>query len=81
VDNLRLKPAEVDLDPPGISVLRGGSPADAARQIRAAFPKAIGLHEAAKVVGSSSEGSIRDAGFLLHPDPSRKFGNSPTTTA
>jgi hypothetical protein len=39
-DNLVLKPPEEILSPPGISVLKGGTPAEVAAQMRKAFPKA-----------------------------------------
>ena len=73
IDNLRLKPAEERLIPPGISVLRFGTPGEAAAAIRAAFPKASRLRAAATTVGSVSEESIRAAGFDLFADPSRKL--------
>jgi hypothetical protein len=44
VANLRLKPRERSLTPPGISVILGGTPQDAADQMRQAFPRAQGLH-------------------------------------
>src|SRR5439155_9976367 len=68
VDNLRLKPKERELDPPGISVLKTDTPGDAADQMRKAFPNATGLHEAAKTIGSTTEDKIRDAGFDIMPD-------------
>lgn len=73
VENLRLKPAEEKLTPPGISVLKFDTPGEAATAVRAAFPKAQGLHEAAKTVGSTTEESIRDAGFALIPDQTNRF--------
>jgi len=75
VENLRLKPAESDLDPPGISVLKAGAPADAAEQVKAAFPNAAKLREAARTVGSTTEEAIRGAGFDVVRDPTRKFPN------
>jgi RHS repeat-associated protein len=75
VDNLALKAAEAKLDPAGISVLLGGTPAQAAAQMRAAFPNATGLHRAAETVGSSTISKIRAAGFELFPDPTKKFPN------
>jgi hypothetical protein len=38
VENLRLKPQEAALMPPGISLLQAPSPGEAARQIQEAFP-------------------------------------------
>lgn len=75
VENLRLKPAEAALDPPGISVLKSPTPGEAAAQIRTAFPKAAGLHEAAKTVGSTSEDLIRSTGFEILANPSKKLPN------
>jgi hypothetical protein len=75
VDNLRLKPREAALSPAGISVLGTTSPAEAARQIREAFPEARVLHETAKVVGSTTVEKIRGAGFDVIPDPTRRLPN------
>ena len=52
LENLQLKPAEAKLSPPGISVLKGGTPQDAAKQMREAFPKATKLHEASRTVAT-----------------------------
>ncbi len=75
VENLRLKPQETRLNPPGISVLKAPTPREAADQIRAAFPRAVDLHEAAKLVGTTTVEKIRAAGFDVIPDPSRKLPN------
>jgi len=75
IENLRLKPQELTLEVPGISVLRCATPAEAARQIRIAFPKARRLHEAARTVGSSNEAMIRSAGFAIMAAPSRTLPN------
>jgi hypothetical protein len=78
VDNLRLKPKEEMLTPPGISVLLGGSPAEAAEQMREAFPdprKFARLHEQSATVGSASVEAITAAGFVVVPDGSKKFPN------
>jgi hypothetical protein len=75
VENLRLKPAESQLKPPGISVLKGGTPTDAAEQMKVAFPTAAKLHELTKTVGSAAEEGIRAAGFDVMPDPTRRFAN------
>jgi hypothetical protein len=75
VENLRLKPVEATLGPPGISVLKTPTPGEAAAQIRAAFPKAKGLHEATKTVGSTTEEAIRKAGFDIVPNPTKKLPN------
>lgn len=75
LENLRLKPAEATLEPPGISVLTCSSPKDAADQIRTAFPIASSLHEAAKTIGTTSEELIRSAGFDIIPNPTRRLPN------
>ena len=75
VGNLRLKPREAAMEVPGISVLKAPSPGEAARQIRAAFPRAQGLHEAAGTVGSTSESRIRGAGFVVLHVPSAALPN------
>jgi len=73
VENLRLKPAEEQLEPPGISVLKFATPGEAAAAMRAALPRAKGLHEAAKTVGTTTEEAIRSAGFDIIADRSNKF--------
>jgi hypothetical protein len=75
LENLRLKPAEAALEPPGISVLKNPTPGEAAAQMRAAFPKAPGLHKTAKTVGSTSDEAIRSAGFDVIANPTRKLPN------
>lgn len=75
MDNLRLKPRESTLHPPGISLLHAPSPAEAARQIREAFPSADVLHEAAQVIGSTTVDNIRQAGFDVLPNPTKKLPN------
>ena len=75
VENLRLKPAEETLPPPGISVLGGGTPAEAAAQIRSAFPGAANLQALAEWVGSATVEDIHKAGFEVRPDPTRRFVN------
>ena len=75
VENLRLKPREATLNPPGISLLHAPSPGEAARQIREAFPAADGLHEAAQVIGSTTVDNIRGVGFDVIPNPTKKLPN------
>jgi hypothetical protein len=75
VENLRLKPREAMLNPPGIALLQASSPGEAARQMREAFPAADGLHEAAQVIGSTTIDNIRRAGFDVIPNPTRKLPN------
>ena len=73
MENLRLKPREATLDPPGISLLQALSPGEAARQMREAFPAANALHAAAQVVASTTVDKIRQAGFDVLPNPTRKL--------
>lgn len=63
------------LNPRGISLLQAPSPAEAARQMLEAFPAADGLHEAIRVIGSTTADKIRDAGFDVIPNPTRKLPN------
>jgi hypothetical protein len=73
--NLALKPAEAHLTPPGISVLLGGTPADAASEMRSAFPNATRLQQAAGTVGSATVARIRAAGFDVIAVPTRNLPN------
>jgi hypothetical protein len=75
VENLRLKPREATLNPPGISVIKAPTPGAAAQEIRAGFPKATRLHEQAKTIGSATEEGIRSAGFDIIPTPSASLPN------
>jgi len=75
VENLRLKPREATLNPPGISLLHASSPWEVARQIRQAFPAADGLHEAAQIIGSTTVDKIRSAGFDVAPHPTKRLPN------
>lgn len=74
-ENLGLKPAEATIDPPGISLLCCPTPQEAAHQIRTAFPAATRLHEAGRVIGSTTAAKIRAAGFEVIPDPTRRLPN------
>jgi hypothetical protein len=73
--NLALKPSEAGLQPPGISVLQGGTAGEAAAQMRAAYPNATRLHAQASTVGTSTASRIEGAGFRVMPDPSKRFPN------
>jgi hypothetical protein len=75
VENLRLDPRESSLDPPGFSVLLGGTPRDAAGQMRRAYPRATDLHTKAGTVGSATTAAIRLAGFDIIAVPSRNLPN------
>ena len=74
-ENLRLKAREAQLNPPGISVLKAASPAEAVRQLREAFPNAEELHEIAQMVASTSVEKIRSTAFEIIANPTRKLPN------
>ncbi len=71
VENLELKQAEENLVPPGISILSGGSPAEAAQTMRRFFPRMAPRGKT--VVGSITVAKIREAGFDVIMDPTRRF--------
>ena len=73
VENLRLKPTEATLNPPGIS--HAPSPEAAALQMREVFPAANQLHEAAQVIGSTTADKIRGAGFDVIANSTKKLPN------
>jgi hypothetical protein len=73
--NLALTDVEKKLDPPGFSVLIGGTPQQAALQIRTAFPNATRLHEQSKVVATAQLASIRAIGFDVLPWPTVRLPN------
>lgn len=75
VENLRLKPREVALDVPGISVLKCPTPPEAAAQMRSVLPHARGLGKAANTIGSTTENLIRSAGFEIIAVPSTALPN------
>jgi hypothetical protein len=69
--NLAIKPAETALSPPGISLLQGGSPSDAAQAMRQRFPRQA--PRGRTVVGSATAAAIRAAGFDVIMDPTARF--------
>ena len=75
VDNLRLKTLEENLVPPGISLFACDTPEEAAAQIRKAFPHATRLLEASRTVGSATVESLRQIGFDVIADPTKRFSN------
>jgi hypothetical protein len=70
VVNLRLKPREARIDPPGISVLLGGTPAEVAAQARVAFERMPRLYAQTATIGTSTVAGIRSAGFDVLSDAS-----------
>ena len=73
--NLGLKPAEAKLNPPGISVLIGGTPADTAADFRRVFGPRSSLGRLASTVGTAEIEQIRKAGFDVIPAPTKNFPN------
>lgn len=75
VANLRLSPLDLLDAPPGISVLMGGAPQQAAAQMRQAFPASRKWRQTAGTVATANAGSVRQAGFDVIPDPTSRFPN------
>jgi hypothetical protein len=75
VANLRLSLLDQQEVPPGISVLLGGTPQEAAEQMRRAFPKSRKWRDGARIVATATASAIRVAGFDVLPDPTAKFPN------
>ncbi|HEX3314142.1 MAG TPA: hypothetical protein VHR72_04580 [Gemmataceae bacterium] len=69
--NLALKPIESTLIPPGISVQQGVTAAESAEAMRRQFPRMA--PKGTTVVGSSTVGEIRKAGFDVIMDPTPRF--------
>lgn len=75
VSNLRLSPIDQGLIPPGLSVLLGGTPKEAAVQMRQAFPSSRKWQAASRIVGTTTAAALRQAGFEVIPDPTVRFSN------
>jgi hypothetical protein len=75
IENLRLKPKDAGLSPPGISVIQAPTPAAAAEEMRTGYPNAGNLYEQAKTIGSASVQAIEQAGFQVIPKRSRRLPN------
>jgi hypothetical protein len=73
--SLALRPHEASLDPPGISVLLGGTPGLAASDMRRVFGPRSTLGRLASVVGTARVDEIRRAGFDVIPKPTGNFPN------
>src|SRR6266481_1712824 len=73
--NLVLRPPEAKLEPPGISVLIGGTPAQTAADFRRVFGTKSILGQAVGTVGTAEIGQIRAVGFDVVPVPTRNFPN------
>jgi len=74
VAGLRPKPAELAVTPPGISVLVGGTPAEAVAQMRAVYPRSK-KWMTATTVGTATVDQVRAAGFEVIADPTPNFPN------
>src|SRR5713101_6758809 len=75
IENLRLKPREMKLHPPGISILKAPTAGHAAVQMKEVFPQAKALHEHARIIGTTSLDRIRSAGFDVIAKPTRLLAN------
>jgi hypothetical protein len=73
--NLELKPQESKLDPPGISVLIGGTPGETAADFRRVFGPRSSIGQAAKTVGTAQIDQIRALGFDVVSVPTDNFPN------
>ncbi len=71
IENLSLKSDEAALMPPGISVLRSISPADAGEEMRRQFPRVA--PRGMTVVASTTVGEVRKVGFDVIMNPTRRF--------
>lgn len=74
VADLRLNPQDAGAIPPGISVLIGGTPEEAADQMRTTFPGRRWRARSA-TVGSAVVAAIRSAGFDVIAAASTKLPN------
>ncbi len=73
VENLRLGRLDAAAVPPGLSVLTGGTPGQAAAQMRAAYQSR--KWQAAEVVASASAAAVRAAGFDVVAMSTNKLPN------
>jgi hypothetical protein len=72
---LRLSALDERDSPPGISVLLGGTPQEAAAAMRQAFPKSQKWRLLAGTVGTATVAAVRSAGFDVLADATTKFPN------
>ncbi|MCE9530700.1 MAG: hypothetical protein K8T89_06175 [Planctomycetes bacterium] len=73
--NLTLKPFEEKLDPPGISVLIGGTPEETAADMRRVFGPRSTLGKLAGVVATARLEAIRACGFDVIAAATSNFPN------
>ncbi len=74
VANLRLKPGEVTLTPPGISTHVGGTPGEAVDNMRAVYNRSK-KWQGPQTVATTTAVDIRSAGFDVIADPTPNFPN------
>ena len=70
-----LKPPEAKLNPPGISILIGGTPEQAAADFRRVFGPRSTLGKQATTVGTAEAHRIREMGFDVLSVPTTNFPN------
>ena len=75
IDNLRLKPRELKLTPPGISVVRSSDPARAIADMRRAYQHLAWVHQSPLSIGTTTLEAIRAAGFDMIAVPSLHMAN------
>ena len=75
VENLRLGDLDRSAFPPGISVLLGGSPEEAADRIRRAFKNSKKWQRLSKRIASSTAGEIFGFGFSVIECATHKLPN------
>lgn len=73
--NLHLSAVDRQQDPPGLSVLLGGTAPEAADQMRSAFPGSRKWQKTAGVIGTTTAEAIRQTGFEIVPDSTSRFPN------
>lgn len=74
-ENLKLSPQDLKADTVGLSVLEGGTPEAARKQMLDAFPNATRMHKKAEIVGTATVSDVRKAGFEVIHDPTKNFPN------
>jgi hypothetical protein len=74
VSNLELSAFDKKEIPPGISVLLGGTPQEAANQMRKAFPKSRKWQKV-QTVATATVIAVCQTGFDVIPDPTARFPN------
>jgi RHS repeat-associated protein len=77
IDNLRLKPPEMKLTPPGISLIRANTAEEAGQLMKKAFPNASKLHAVidAGNIAETTAAQIRNAGFDVIHNPTNNLGD------